>query len=129
MPLIENPPTLPEPNAFVCTPVSLMQSVPCLQCLSDHELLAALLGILLESTGETVAEVMKASSCFTCLSKKQMKQAFVTLMGNNVLGEATSLQGVLKQMACLRCANDTQLYAAILYEFCKLSINTGDERD
>lgn len=116
---------IPRPKAYTCTPSSLMASSPCLACFSDKELLVALVAILIAAKGTTVDQVMKDSACFTCLTKKQMKQGFVTIMGNELLGEASSQDAILALMRCLRCANDTQLNAAALYLICQLTISTG----
>lgn len=103
---------------YVCTPSSLLASSPCLACLSERQLLAAMVGIVAINTEQSVEDVLKSSSCFMCMSKKQMLQALVTIMGNQLLGEQTSAQDVIDATKCIQCAPEKQLLAAILYQFC-----------
>ena len=107
-----------DPQAYVCTPSSLLASNPCLACLSEKELLAALLGVLTLSDELHIPDVLKNSACFTCLSKKQMLQALVTIMGNNLLGEAGDVPAVIEEIKCLECASEKQILAALLYLIC-----------
>lgn len=110
---------LVDTNAYVCTPSSLLASTPCLQCLSEHEYLAVIVGIMAISAGKTTAEAMTDSNCFACgMSRKQMLQAVVTILGNQLLGERYSAQDVVDSYHCLVCATDTQLLAAILQMLC-----------
>lgn len=111
-----------EPQAYECTPSSLLASNPCVACLSEKEMLAVLVGILATYNEQTVAEVMSESACFTCMSRKQMLQALVTIMGNELLGQEHTPQEVIDNMHCLVCATDQQLYAALLYQLCNLEI-------
>lgn len=105
-------------NSFVCTPSSLLASTPCLKCLSEHEMLAVIVGILAIGVGKTNAEAMSDSACFTCMSRKQMLQAIVTILGNQLLGDEHTPQEVVDTYHCLVCATDTQLLAAILQMLC-----------
>lgn len=107
------------PQAFDCTPSSLLASVPCLSCLSDTELLAGMVGIGSLLSEKPVAQIMRESACFTCMSKKQMLQALVTIMGNDLIAERFSEEVTLATMRCIRrCSNETQLLAALLYLLC-----------
>ena len=105
-------------KAFVCTPSSLLASNPCLACISEKDMLAVLVGIFAISEGHTIADVMRDSACFTCMSKKQMLQGLVTLLGSEILGERTSVAEVIDTIKCLQCASKQQLLAAILYLLC-----------
>lgn len=109
---------IPAPVAFDCTPSSLLDSSPCLKCLSEKELLGVILAIIVSALGTTVAQALEDSKCFTCLSKKQMLQSLTTVLGNDLLGERYSQDAILADLACLRCSNETQLRAAILYLLC-----------
>lgn len=104
--------------AFDCTPSSLLASSPCLKCLSEHEMLAVIVGILGLSAGKTNAEILSDSACFTCMSKKEMLQALVTKLGNDLLSDRYTVQDIIDQYHCLLCANDTQLRAAIIQLLC-----------
>jgi len=109
-----------EGKEFNCTPKSLLASNPCLACLSEKELLAALVAIF-ASTDENYATnlklLMQDSACFTCMSKKQMLQALITVMGSKLLGQRTVAQ-VIAQYKCLVCSNEKTLQAALLYMLC-----------
>lgn len=105
-------------HAFTCTPSSLLASTPCLACVSEKEMLAVLVGIFAISEGHTIADVMKDSACFTCMSKKQMLHGLTTLLGSEILGERTSVAEVKDTIRCLECASKHQLLAAILYLLC-----------
>ena len=112
---------------YVCTPSSLLASNPCLACLSEKELLAALVGIFAISADLTIANVLKNSACYTCLSKKQMLQALVTITGNNLLGQERTVPDVITNIRCLECSNEKQLFAALLYLICNVTVLTMDE--
>lgn len=110
--------TFPAPLAFECTPDSLLKSTPCVACLSEHELLAVIVGILSLAASKTVAEAMSDSACFTCLSDKQLLQALVVKIGNDALGEEHTVSEVVDQFHCLVCATPKQLKAAIIQLLC-----------
>jgi hypothetical protein len=105
-------------HTFTCTPSSLLASYPCLDCISEKDMLAVLVGIFAISEGHTIADVMKDSACFNCMSKKQMLQGLTTLLGSEILGERTSMATVIDTIKCLQCASKQQLLAAILYLLC-----------
>ena len=107
-----------ETQAYVCTPSSMIDSSPCLSCLSEHEMLAVIVALIALATEKTTAEVMSDSACFTCLSRKQMLQALVTKLGNDLLGERHTVQEVIDSYHCLVCVPDQQLLAAILQQLC-----------
>jgi hypothetical protein len=112
------PVTLETQNAFVCTPSSLLASNPCMACLSEKQLLAALVGIMAQSLEESLPDVLKNSACFMCMSKKQMLQALVSIVGNSALGDSESPQSVIDTYHCLVCASEKQLQAAFLWLLC-----------
>lgn len=105
-------------RAYVCTPSSLLASTPCLACLSEKEMLAAIVGIFAVHADLEVATVLKSSACFTCMSKKQMLQALVTILGNQLLGENNTVEEIIDSIRCLECSSEKQLLAAILYLIC-----------
>lgn len=107
------------PEAYVCTPKSLLASSPCLQCVSESDLVAALVGILASAADKTVAEVLEDSACFKCLSEKEMLQALVTVLGNQFIGDREGgVAEVVEDYKCLRCVPKHTLYAAIIYLIC-----------
>lgn len=113
------PETFPAALAFTCTPSSMLESTPCVACLSEHEMLAVIVGILSLAAGKTVASAMEDSACFTCMSDKQLLQALVVKLGNDVLGERYTVQEVVDQFHCLVCATDKQLKASIMQLLCQ----------
>lgn len=111
------------PQAYTCTPSSLLASTPCTKCLSEHELLAVLVGIFGLYVEKTIPQIMEDSACFTCMSKKQMLQALVTIFGNQLLGDSVSPSEVIDDYHCLVCATDKQLMAALLQIWCGLTVS------
>lgn len=109
------------PNAYTCTPASLQAANPCLNCLSDKELLGVLVGILIQANDTTVKAALQKSACFTCLTRKQMKQGLVTIM-NEGLGGATTLSKAVAMLSSLRNVDETRLNATALYLLCQLRI-------
>lgn len=107
-----------EPRAFVCTPSSLLASVPCLQCYSEKELLAALVGILAQALDKTFDEALTEAACFNCMTDKQMLEGLVVVLGNWLLGERVTAAEVIEQIRCRNCTSRKQLLAAILYLLC-----------
>jgi len=123
---------LDTPQAYVCTPSSLIASNPCLACISEKELLASLLGIFAKASRDyanDLPKLLEDSACFTCLSKKQMLQALVTITGSDLLGENESVPDVIEFIKCLECASEKQIYAALIYLFCNLMTFTMDEQE
>lgn len=108
-------------QSYTCTPSSLLDSSPCLSCLSEKELIATLVAILANAQSETAAEALNNSSCFTCMSKKQMLQALVTIFGNEFLGERVTIDEIIADLSCLVCAPEQQLLAALLRQICNLN--------
>lgn len=104
--------------AYECNPKSLLESNPCIACLSEKEMLAVIVGILAIGASKTVAEVMADSACFACMSKKQMLHALVTILGSEVLGAEHTPAEVVEQMHCLVCVDEHKLLAAILQLIC-----------
>lgn len=111
-------PVLPVPVAYTCTPSSLLASEPCIKCLSEKEMWAAIVAILALNAGKSVKDAMKDAACFNCMTDSQMLQAALTILGNNLLGETKSLTDVLNLMKCLVCTSEHQLKAAALKMFC-----------
>ena len=107
-----------ETQAFECTPSSLLASSPCLDCLSERQMLAVILGILALNSSQELPAMLQESACFMCMSKKQMLQALVTILGDQLLGEEATPADVLDDIKCLNCASEKQLLAAILYQTC-----------
>ena len=103
--------------AFTCTPSELLKLNPCLPCLSEKELLAALVGIFAAAEEHAVTDVMKSSACFTCMSKKQLLVGLVSIMGQGLLDRQT-VPEIIDDIRCLECASEKQLLAAIMWLLC-----------
>ena len=116
-------------QAYECTPSSLLASTPCLACVSETQLLAALVGIFATAAEKEIPAVLKDSACFTCMTKKQMLQSLVTIAGNDLLGERYSAQDVLDSIRCIgQCSTEKQLLAALLYLLCNdFTLTTGEQ--
>lgn len=105
-------------RSFDCTPSSLLASAPCLGCVSEKEMLAAMLAIFATANNLDMATILKNSACYACMSKKDMLQAIVTVFGNELIGAEFSVQEIIDQMKCVRCGSEQQILAALLYMFC-----------
>jgi hypothetical protein len=103
--------------AFTCTPSELLKLNPCLPCLSEKELLSALVGIFAAAEEHAVTDVMKSSACFTCMSKKQLLVGLVSIMGQGLLDRQT-VPEIIDSIRCLECASEKQLLAAIMWLLC-----------
>lgn len=104
--------------AFTCTPASLIDSTPCLKCLSEKELLAALVALFAAQADKTVEEVTEESACYKCLSDKQLLQSLVTILGNTLLGEGETPSSVIEDYHCLVCLPEHDLKAALVRLIC-----------
>lgn len=104
--------------AVTCTPSALVSHIPCLNCLSDKELLAVLLYIFVQANGHTVTQALTNGACFNCLGeKKQRLVALITVLSDYFL-RGVSVPTMIEQMKCLECAPDSQITAALLSEIC-----------
>lgn len=109
------PPRNNQTLTFDPTPSGLTGANPCLQCLSQKELLAALAGVMATGAGISMNSLIQSSKCFTCLSDKEMLQGLVSIVGQSVLTGGATVSDVIEQMHCLVCASEKQLLAAILF--------------
>lgn len=111
-------------DALTCTPSGLANAIPCLQCLSEQELMDVLVFILASAAGYSLPtdtnKVMSDSACFTCLNDKQLMQAAITAIGYEYLERNFTEAEGAAAIKCLRCANPKQLKAAVVYLLCKL---------
>jgi hypothetical protein len=104
--------------AVTCTPSELIGHNPCLNCLSDKELLAILMYIFAYANGHTVTQALTDSACFNCLGQKHQKLvALVTILADHFLRGA-SVPTIVNDIKCLECAPDSQITAALLSEIC-----------
>lgn len=105
--------------AISCTPSSLLDTYPCLACLSESELKAVIVVALAEQLRLTTDEILENSACFKCLSKKQMLQAATAIIGNEYLSDMT-VSAIREKIKCLLCANPDAVNAALTYGLCRL---------
>lgn len=116
-------------TSFDCTPSSLLASNPCLACLSEKDLLAALVAITATASrtyATDLPQLMQDSACFGCLTEKQMFQALVSVFGELLLQDQT-VPEVIDNMKCLLCAPRHQLLAAFLYLMCTESLFSAQQ--
>lgn len=104
-------------RTMTCTPASLIDTNPCLNCISEKELMAVLMYAFAHANDHTVAEALQNGACLTCLSKKQRLAAWVTIIANELLSDMT-VPEIIEAIKCLECASDTQLQASLLAEAC-----------
>lgn len=97
------------------TPRTLVGDTPCLQCLSEKELLAILLYIFAYLNSHTITEALEGSPCFMCLSKKQQLHGLVDVLSEKFLSEV-SVPTIIQEIKCLECAPEPQIIAALLRE-------------
>lgn len=111
-------------DPIACTPAGLIGDVPCLACLSEKELLMVLVAVLAIGDNYTLPtdtnKLLKDSACFTCLSDKQLFQALVRAVANKYIGSTFTEAEGQAAIKCLRCANEKQLKAAVVYLTCEL---------
>lgn len=102
---------------LTCTPSELLDTYPCLACLSESELKAVIALSLADTLGLTVAEMLEDTACFNCLSKKQLLQVIATRIGSEFLGRYTVAE-IRDQIKCLLCAPTGKVDAAFGYLVC-----------
>lgn len=107
-----------------CTPANLMDTYPCLKCMSKSDLRLMLLWLMTYLSSYDLSEagaldqLLEDSACFTCLSDKQRLQAMVAVIGDAFGKEFTS-ETFLADTKCLRCLKPGQVDAAIVYLLCQ----------
>lgn len=99
-----------------------METIPCLQCVSDSQLemlrlylWAALVGYTLP---DDLQDILDASACNTCLSKTQMKRGELAMMAHAV-AEIVDLPTVVDAAKCLPCVQPQQIQAAVNWLECQ----------
>lgn len=113
--------------ALTCDKDELLAAFPCVKCLSEHQLIAALVLILCKIVGQSErancdpAYLLSGSACLTCLSEKQMLEAIVALFAQagidaGVMEAETDLR---EDIACLMCLTPRQLMAIIINKLCE----------
>lgn len=108
----------------VAGPKDLPKVLPCLQCLSELQLMMVLVWELNEiseayTLPTQLATLFDDSACYTCLSDKQLLQAIVTILAYLAFGREDTVPGVVDDLACLNCANPAQIKAAIVHLIAK----------
>jgi hypothetical protein len=120
MPIVETP----TEDTLSCDK-NVIKTVPCLACMSKTELMAVLVWMLAVNNGYSLPAdtntILKKSACMACLTEHQLLEAFITILGFELLQNetgASSISDVRKQIKCLLCANPQQLKAAIVFLAC-----------
>ena len=106
------------------TPTDLVNASPCLNCLSQKQLLAVLVFLwkyrTFERDGTTIAEISDASACWNCTSTKQKLVGMVSLWADVILGGEgdPTIDEIKEDIKCLDCASESQLLGMLLYLVC-----------
>lgn len=108
-----------------CTPSANLSTYKCLACLSTTELLMLLVVILADAGGtytlpDDLSTLMQDAACWGCLSDKQLLQASVSALAQDIEADAT-LDEIRAKIACLKCANPGQIKSAIAMLICQNS--------
>lgn len=104
-------------RTITCTPSELLNTYPCLACLSETELKAVIVVALAANNSKTVAETLSESACFKCLSDKQKLQAATAVIANEYLSSYT-VPEIRELIKCLLCGPADALDAALTYLLC-----------
>jgi hypothetical protein len=105
-----------------CTPAARLSTLSCLACLSESELDKAFV-VALAASGATytlpgdAGQLIEDSACFTCLTKKQLKQALVSAYAED---QGLTVAQIRARLRCLQCATPKQIDAATVYLTCVL---------
>lgn len=102
----------------LCTPEYVLNLSPCLDCLSESELMALLLYLWawLNYDEADLPGLLNEAKCWDCMSDKQKLQAAIATMANAFHLNATTVADAVK---CMPCAKPGQVKAAIVYSICK----------
>lgn len=106
-----------------CTPQEISQEWPCLNCVSEEQLLQALFFVLAEMAGYDMPadlnQLLDDAACFQCLSDRQKLQQTVAVFAKYAVdAETIDTTDVLGQAACIRCLKPGQVKSAIPFLLC-----------
>ena len=115
---------------ITCTPAVLMDTYKCLKCLSDSELLALFVIILADQEGtytlpDDLDLLLKDAACFTCLGDRQLLQAGIAAMANDIEADAT-VPELREKIKCLLCAPPRVIKGLLAYITC-LQFNDAEQ--
>jgi len=105
----------------------LLESFPCSACLSDKELLAAIvyaLGVLTgvdDSNGETLHGSLEETACIACMTQKQMKQSVLQMMVSS-FGPTFTVDELRDKIKCMMCLDDNKLRALGIRNLCRFTV-------
>jgi hypothetical protein len=112
-------------DLVVCTPESLIASIPCLQCLSKTQLEMGLMIAWANAAGYTLPadlqQLIADSACIECGldSEKKRLQAELLKLWNAVGPDQTHPNQIPEAFACVLCMTPSQVQAATLLAKCK----------
>lgn len=124
-------------NVQIVTPPNIAKTppFPCVQCLSETELMLALLFLFADledyalGTPGELARLDKDAACFSCWSDKQKMQAIVSGMAlatDNFLTE----DSLAESLKCLRCLAPGKVKGMLTYLIVKSFVAfTADEQE
>lgn len=113
--------------ALVCDKDELLKAYPCLKCVSETETLALIAVALCKiNAADANADcspgtLLSNAACLTCMSEKQMLQAFAALIINSAADSGYIEWGddLTAEIACMLCLTPRQLLAIILNLICE----------
>jgi len=103
-----------------CTPEGILTDFPCLNCLSETQLLKMLLVLMARGTGfpwpEYRGMVLEMTACNTNLSKRQM---LITIVDAMLYADVNGYEDTLKNALQLEGISPAQLLAGITQLICR----------
>lgn len=110
-----------------CTPKALASYVPCINCASDHQLMAAIAVLLCKivksdelSPDCSPAVMLEENKCYQCYSEQQFLEGIVKLLVNWILVNVRSESelNILHDISCTTCLSPAQIRAIIIGQLC-----------
>lgn len=114
----------PTPVVQDCTPNTLMNIYPCMECLTEKELLAVIVYILTVKgnydLSEDLDQLMIDSACQACLTDKQMLQVITAMLAYWAGLQNSSMSDIRADVKCLLCAEPRKVKGLLVYLICQL---------
>ena len=114
----------PTPVVQDCTPNTLLNIYPCMECLTEKELFAVIVYILAYKAGydlsEDLNDLMSDSACQSCMTDKQMMEAVASMLAYWAGLQSTSMSEIRADVKCLLCAEPRKVKGLLVYLICQL---------
>lgn len=102
--------------ALTATPSALKNQMACLNCVSEKRLKAIIVYTMRTSAGLTLPQLVANSSCFMCMSKKDMLVALTAMIVNQLTPGMTG-RDLAALVPCKICDSEKQLDSMMLFLF------------